>query len=157
MPIKQLILVVDKAMQKSEFIWRNQKKSSISRSMLFVTIVCLPVILSSGCNESPPRPMVPGTDTTRAGYLTEGTKFNLAIGSTKDKARATLESKSAYVNFNLNCTYRLSYLTGCTEGEPNVHEAYRVKWPLRNGSIFVLYSNDRVIGIVWEFAYFEAI
>lgn len=92
-----------------------------------------------------------GTDTRYRGYISEGSKFGVAIGDTRSEAEETLGPKSRRVRNLSNCTDYLSQVIGCSVGQQIDHQAYRIGWPLRDGQIIIVYEEETVASIIWSF------
>ncbi len=117
--------------------------------MQWFLLMLLAMLTLQGCVKSP-TPIPPGTDTYFYGYLTEGGKFGVKIGDSLAKARGTLPEKYYYYYTSEKCDSRLMRsLSICKHAQ--LIDGFGVSKILKNGHILILYRNDMVIGIAWEF------
>jgi len=113
-------------------------------STLIVIMAC---VLLSGCSQ--PRPIPAGTDTASYGYITEGEKFDVEIGSARLTARSQLEENVYYYSGEAFCQDSgISNNIDCRSNE--LFDFYLRDYKLGHKQVFVRIEKDDVAAIAWS-------
>jgi hypothetical protein len=123
------------------------------RTMRVLLLLLLPAsVILSACTKMP-QPIPPGTDTYFYGYIVKGEKFGIKVGDSRDEVERKISLKKFFGDEDLEvgkCERGISLkINGC--GKDVKVGYYRVKKPLRDGFIYIIYRDKKVVSIVWEF------
>ena len=117
--------------------------------MQWFLLMLLAMLTLQGCVKSP-TPIPPGTDTYFYGYLTEGGKFGVKIGDGVEGVKYHIRKYSSTSDALDECKVGFSHkFSNCKKGE--LIGYYRVRKPLRDGFIYVIYRDNKAVGIAWKF------
>ncbi len=110
-------------------------------------LLSMAVIVSSSAHA---RPISLGTDTDYRGYLTQGQRFGVAIGQSREQAKQTLIKSGFEYAGVVDCSYwRLKETIDCRSGDQS--DAYSLRNTFRHGELYVSFADDKVTAIIWSF------
>ena len=107
-----------------------------------------------GCVQAQPRPIPLGTDTSRYGYIADGTKFGVQIGQSRSSAREAIQDNGFRFAGSVLCQdSSLESEIACLNGE--LFDVYDNHKGVGHETIFIQIEDDRAARIGWSFISFQ--
>ncbi len=116
------------------------------RCLVMAMLICS----VTACKVVAARPIKPGTDTYYSGYITQGWKFGVEIGQSREDAKQTLTKGGFLYRGTVDCSYGpLNETIECHSDQKS--DAYNLRKTFRQGELYVSFADDKVTSIVWSF------
>lgn len=99
-----------------------------------------------------PSPIPEGTEKHWYGNIIAGEKFSVKIGDYHDAAKANLVAKGFRSDALYSCAKNKGIVFNCSSVSHDV-APFRIRRLGRDGSVYLVIENEKVIRIVWTFSF----